>query len=61
MNVTRMKKTGKIVYEMGKCDNNHTSVLFPFGRKTRKGKLGVCQPVRNENLKNEKQEPGFVG
>lgn len=60
MFIARMKKTGKIGYEMGKCGSNHTMILFPFDKKSTNGRLGVCQPVKNENVKIEKQEPGFV-
>ena len=60
MYIARMKKTGRIGYDMGKCGNNHRMILFPFDKPSHDGKLGVCQPVRDENVRVEKQEPGFV-
>lgn len=55
INVTRVKKTGKIVYEMGKAGPNHTYVLFPYGRTTKNGMKGNIQSVRNSNLITDRE------
>lgn len=55
LEVTRIKKTGKIVYPIGMKDSTHTLVLFPHETKTHRGNLGVVQPVRNENLKKDRE------
>lgn len=55
LEVTRIKKTGKIVYPVGKQDSMHTLVLFPHETKTNRGDLGVVQAVRNENLKKDRE------
>lgn len=55
LEVTRIKKTGAIVYPVGKQDSMHTLVLFPYKRKSNRGDLGVVQAVRNENLKKDRE------
>lgn len=60
MKIVRMKKTGQMVHEVHKVDSNHTMVLFPFTGISRRGNRGVCQPVRNDNLVVERQEPGIA-
>jgi hypothetical protein len=49
-NVTRIKKTGKIVHVIDKVDSMHSLVLFPFDFVSRKGNRGVAQRVRTSNL-----------
>jgi len=56
VDVCRLKKTGKIVYSLGKVDSKHTSVLYPFGRKTRSGNYGTVMNVRNDNLVFERDK-----
>lgn len=48
--ITRIKKTGKVVYPVGKADSMHTFCLFPFGFVSKNGSRGVVQPVKNDNL-----------
>jgi hypothetical protein len=49
-NVTRIKKTGKIVHVIDKVDSMHSLVLFPFDFVSRKGNRGATQRVRTSNL-----------
>jgi len=58
IDVTRVKKTGKIVYNMGKAGSNHTWCLFPFGHTSKSGNRGHIQPVRNENLITDREKLG---
>ena len=48
--VTRIKKTGEIVYPVGQADSMHTNCLFPFARISKKGKRGDIRPVKNDHL-----------
>lgn len=53
--ITRVKKTGKIVYPIGKADSMHTLCLFPFEFVSKKGGRGVVQPVKNDNLVTDRE------
>ena len=56
VDVCRLKKSNKIVYPLGKNGNNHTNVLFPFGRKSKNGMRGEIMSVRNDNLIYERNK-----
>lgn len=55
LSVTRIKKTKQIVFPVGKADANHTLVLFPYNRTSKKGHRGCVQSVRNDNLVSDKE------
>lgn len=55
--IYRIKKTGQVVHKMYEIDSMHTMMLFPLQRQSRKGNWGVCQPVRNDRLVFETNEP----
>lgn len=48
--VTRIKKTGEIVYPVGQADSMHTYCLFKHPRRTKKGNLADIRPVKNDHL-----------
>lgn len=50
MKVTKIKKTGQVVYQLGRVDSQHQLVLVVFDTITRKGNRGVVQTVRDDNL-----------
>lgn len=56
MKITRIKKTGQVVYEIASKDSLRTLCLFPFAHKSRKGQRGVIQAVNNSNLIRTKEE-----
>lgn len=60
MEITRIKTTGQIVHPIHKIDGSRTMVLFPFATKSNRGRLGMCQPVKNENLVTERGM-GYAG
>lgn len=55
LDVVRIKNTGQIVYPIGSADANHTLCLFPFKTRSHKGNWGVVQPVKNDNLKKDRE------
>lgn len=55
LDVHRIKKTGQIIYPLGKHDNNYTLCLFPFKRETVNGKRAAIQIVRNENIVKDRE------
>lgn len=55
LDIVRVKKTGQIVYPIGSQDANYTLCLFPFKRPSHKGNWGVVQPVKNDNLKKDRE------
>lgn len=56
VDVCRLKKTGKIVYALGKEGNGYTCVLYPFGRQAKSGNYGHVMTVRNDNLVFERDK-----
>lgn len=52
--VYRIKDSKQIVYAIGAKGQNHTMVLFPFAKESKKGYRGVVQSVRNDKLILEK-------
>lgn len=54
--LVRIKKTGQRVVPIGSSDGQWTLCLFPFDKVSRKGQLGAIQPVRSENLIDDRQE-----
>jgi adenine-specific DNA methylase len=52
--VMRVKGSNQIVYRVGASNEKYTTVLFPFGRESKKGERGVVQKVRNDKLTLEK-------
>lgn len=56
LDVWRVKKTKQIVYPISAAeDSNYTLCLFPFKEKSKKGMLGIVQPVRKENLVKDRE------
>ena len=55
LEVHRIKKTKEIVFPIGKADNNHTLCLFRFKEKSRAGKYGVIQSVRDDNIVKDRE------
>lgn len=54
--LVRVKKTGQRVIPVGKQGANWVLCLFPFDTVSNRGNRGVVQPVRSENLVDERQE-----
>ena len=56
LDVWRVKKTNQIVYPISSSEGSkHTMCLFPFAKESKSGMRGVVQPVRNENLKKDRE------
>lgn len=57
LDVWRVKKTKQIVYPIGAVADNSRYVLclFPYKEKSKKGLLGVVQPVKTENLMKDRE------
>lgn len=56
LDIWRIKKTNQIVYPISaKEGSNHTYCLFPYKEQSKKGNMGVIQPVRNENLRKDRE------
>ena len=54
--LVRIKKTGQRVIPVGSAGANWTLCLFPFDKVSTNGNLGVIQPVRSENLVDDRQD-----
>lgn len=60
MKLVRVKKTGQPVMPMGTVNTGtgeYELCLFPFDTPSRSGQRGVVQPVRKDNLIDERQWP----
>lgn len=54
--LVRIKKTGQQVIPTGyKVNGQWDLCLFPFDAPSKRGNLGVVQPVRSENLIDDRQ------
>jgi hypothetical protein len=55
LDVWRVKKTGEIVYPLGKHDSNYTLCLFKNKNQTKAGNYGNVRAVRTNNLIKDRE------
>jgi hypothetical protein len=56
LDIHRIKKSKQIVYPLGKHDNNYTLCLIPLPEKTRRGRRGHVQIIRNDNIIKDRED-----
>lgn len=55
MEVTRLKKSKKIVHVLGPASTDYTWVVIPLDEQSRKGNRGDVCKVRNSNLVTDRE------